>query len=194
MKPIGTDKLKEALNLLHEQLELHDLPKTELVVCGGAALIATGLVPRTTRDVDIVALMRDGCLVDSEPLPGFLLEAAAQVGKMLNLPPDWLNNGPAIQFRMGFPAGFETRLHREEIGARLTVHYIDRIDQIHFKVFASVDRGGYHISDLKALHPTVEELYQAALWCTEQDVSEGFRILVREMFNQNGWKDVGERI
>lgn len=194
MKSIDTGKLREALHLLHEQLELHDRPKVELVVCGGSALIAMGLVPRTTRDIDIVALMRDGCLVDSEPLPGFLLEAAAQVGKMLNLSPDWLNNGPAIQFRMGFPVGFETRLHKEVVGPRLTIHYIDRIDQIHFKVFASVDRGGYHISDLKALLPTAEELCQAALWCMEQDVSEGFRILMREMFNQNGWKDVGERI
>lgn len=137
MKPIDSAKLKEALQLLNEQLELHGHPRTELVVCGGSALIAMGLVQRTTQDIDVVALMENG---------------------------------------------------------RLAVHYIDRTDQIHFKVFAAVDRGGYHISDLKALHPADDELYRAALWSMEQDVSEGFRYLLREMFNQNGWENVGARI
>lgn len=194
MKPIDSAKLKEALQLLNEQLELHGHPRTELVVCGGSALIAMGLVQRTTQDIDVVALMENGRLADSEPFPEYLLEAALQVGNMLNLSQEWLNNGPASQFRMGFPQGFGERLHREEIGGRLAVHYIDRTDQIHFKVFAAVDRGGYHISDLKALHPADDELYRAALWSMEQDVSEGFRYLLREMFNQNGWENVGARI
>ena len=52
MKPINVSKLNEALQLLNEQLVLTDAPATEIVVCGGSALIATGLVPRTTQDVD----------------------------------------------------------------------------------------------------------------------------------------------
>ena len=58
MKPIDISKLNEALQLLNEQLVLTDAPAAEIVVCGGSALIATGLVPRTTQDVDIVALMK----------------------------------------------------------------------------------------------------------------------------------------
>lgn len=46
----------------------------------------------------------------------------------------------------------------------------------------------------EALHPADDELYRAALWCMEQDVSEGFRHLLREMFNQNSWANVGGRI
>ena len=168
MKPIDVSKLNEALQLLNEQLILIDAPATEIVVCGGSALIATGLVPRTTQDVDIVALMKAEVLVDSEPLPDYLLNAAGNVGIILSLPADWLNNGPASQFQMGLPSGFQERLTTVVVGAKLTVHYIGRYDQIFFKTFASADRGGYHVSDLKALNPADEELIAAARWCMTQ--------------------------
>jgi hypothetical protein len=184
MKPIDISKLNEALQLLNEQLVLIDAPATEIVVCGGSALIATGLVPRTTQDVDIVALMKAEVLVDSEPLPKYLIEAADRVGKVLNLPVDWLNNGPASQFQMGLPQGFQERLTTVIVGKKLTVHYIGRYDQIFFKTFASADRGGYHVSDLKALNPTKEELIAAAKWCMTQDTSEAFRMILKDMFKR----------
>ena len=43
MKPIDISKLNEALMLINEHLILDDAPATEIVVCGGSALIATGL-------------------------------------------------------------------------------------------------------------------------------------------------------
>ena len=194
MKPIDVSKLNEALQLLNEQLILSDAPATEIVVCGGSALIATGLVPRTTQDVDIVALMKAEVLVDSEPLPDYLLNAAGNVGTILSLPADWLNNGPASQFQMGLPQGFQERLTTVIVGKKLTVHYIGRYDQIFFKTFASADRGGYHVSDLKALNPTEEELIAAAKWCMTQDTSEAFRTILKDMFNQLGWQYVSEQI
>jgi hypothetical protein len=42
MKPIDVTKLNEALSLLNEHLFLDDAPATEIVVCDGSALIATG--------------------------------------------------------------------------------------------------------------------------------------------------------
>ena len=194
MKPINVSKLNEALLLLNEQLILSDAPATEIVVCGGSALIATGLVPRTTQDVDIVALMKAEVLVDSEPLPDYLLNAAGNVGTILSLPADWLNNGPASQFQMGLPSGFQERLTTVVVGAKLTVHYIGRYDQIFFKTFASADRGGYHVSDLKALNPADEELIAAARWCMTQDTSEAFRMILKDMFKQLGWQNVSEQI
>ncbi|MFA6930672.1 MAG: DUF6036 family nucleotidyltransferase [Lentisphaeria bacterium] len=161
-KPIDQLKLAESLRLLNEQLLLMDAPSTELVVCGGSALIATGLVQRTTRDIDILAFMEANELKDSEPLPYYLLRAAANVARTLELPEDWLNNGPAMQFRMGLPAGFQKRLHTIVVGEKLTMHYIDRYDQIFFKTYASADRGGYHVSDLRAINPSDEELIAAA--------------------------------
>ena len=194
MKPIDISKLNEALMLINEHLILDDAPATEIVVCGGSALIATGLVPRTTQDVDIVALMKAEVLVDSEPLPEYLIEAADRVGKVLNLPVDWLNNGPASQFQMGLPQGFQERLTTVIVGKKLTVHYIGRYDQIFFKTFASADRGGYHVSDLKALNPTEEELIAAAKWCMTQDTSVAFRMILKDMFKQLGWQNASEQI
>ena len=194
MKPIDVSKLNEALQLLNEQLILTDAPATEIVVCGGSALIATDLVPRTTQDVDIVALIKSDVLVDSEPLPDYLLNAADNVGTILSLPADWLNNGPASQFQMGLPPGFQERLTTVVVGKKLTVHYIGRYDQIFFKTFASVDRGGYHVSDLKALNPADEELIAAAKWCITQDTSEAFKMILKDMFKQLGWKNVSEQI
>ena len=194
MKQIDISKLNEALLLLNEQLILTDAPATEIVVCGGSALIATGLVPRTTQDVDIVALIQSNVLIDSEPLPDYLLNAADNVGTILSLPADWLNNGPASQFQMGLPPGFQERLTTVVVGKKLTVHYIGRYDQIFFKTFASADRGGYHVSDLKALNPAEDELIAAAKWCITQDTSEAFRMILKDMFKQLGWKNVSEQI
>lgn len=194
MKIFNIEKLRAALEMLNEQLELRQHPPVELVVCGGSALIAAQLVSRTTQDVDVVALMRGGNLVSAEPLPDYLLLAAARVAAIMQLPDDWLNNRPASQFRLGLPPGFAGRLQKYEVGARLSVYFISRLDQVYFKTFASADRGGYHISDLKALRPTDAELQAAAEWCMEQDVSEGFRFILKEMLRESGWKDVGSRI
>ena len=166
----------------------------EIVVCGGSALIATGLVPRTTQDIDVIALMKSEILKTSEPLPEYLVAAAAKVGKIINLPEDWFNNGPASQFDMGLPPDLQTRLKTEVIGKKLTVHYIGRLDQIYFKTYASADRGGYHVTDLRALKPTTEELVAAAKWCMTQDISEEFRKILLDMFNQLGWQDVCEQL
>ena len=193
-KTIDAAKLHEALNLLHEQLILLNAPAIELVVCGGSALIATGLIPRTTQDVDILAFMEKNQLKDSEPLPPYLIYAADKVGKILGLPINWLNNGPATQFQMGLPQGFQQRLIQEVIGEKLIIHYISRYDQVFFKTFASADRGGYHVSDLKKLHPSEDELVEAAKWCMTQDVSPEFRGILVDMFNQLGWPNVSNRI
>lgn len=193
-KPIDIAKLNHALQLLNEQLILTNAPRTEIVVCGGSALIALSLVPRTTQDVDIVAMMKNGVLTDPEPLPEYLINAAAKVGTSLNLPADWLNNGPALQFRMGLPEGFFERLHEMEIGKKLAVYYIDRVDQIFFKTFAAADRGGYHVSDLRQLEPSEDELVAAAKWTLTQDVSPEFREILKDMFMKLGWPNVSERI
>lgn len=95
---------------------------------------------------------------------------------------------------MGLPEGFSERLHSFTIGEKLVVHYIDRIDQIFFKTFASADRGGYHISDLRLLEPTEEELIAAAKWCMTQDVSDEFCKILKAMFQTLGWENVSSRI
>ena len=194
MKPIDTEKLNQALKLLHERLVLAAAPKVCLVVCGGSALIATGLVPRTTQDVDILAMLKDENLIDPEPMPEYLTSAAEATARTLRLPADWLNCGPVDLFRMGLPNGTKERLTRKVIGERLEVCYVSRIGQIFFKLYAAVDRGGYHIEDLLQLKPTSRELYEAAKWTMTHDVSEGFKMMLCQLLTELGFEDVSKQL
>ncbi len=193
-KPIDQTKLQTALQQLNEQLQITQSPKTELVVCGGSALIAMGLVPRTTCDLDIIALIQDEQMCSATSLPDYLQQAALRVARNLKLPENWLNNGPASQFQLGLPDGFQNRLTVREIGEKLVVHYVSRLDQIYFKVFAAADRGGYHVNDLRMLNPSEEELVKACKWCMTIDVSPTFREILITMFKQLGWDNVSARI
>lgn len=64
-----------AMKSLAIRLSENNTEKIEIVVCGGSALVLTGMVPRTTKDVDIVALIRAGRLVSPAPLPNELESA-----------------------------------------------------------------------------------------------------------------------
>ena len=54
------EALGTALESLGIRLRQNGSGPFELVVCGGSALILTGAVPRTTKDVDVAALIRNG--------------------------------------------------------------------------------------------------------------------------------------
>lgn len=167
----ATDRLLSALDrrlsLVGERLEL--------VVIGGAALIALGLVERATRDVAVVALLFDGSLVSATPLPPAVVEARDRVAADFGLDEQWLNSGPTELLRWGLPEGFVGRLTSRSYGEGLTAHFASRFDQIHFKLYALVDQGpGRHEADLLALSPERDELLAAAHWARSHDPSEGF--------------------
>src|SRR5471030_33217 len=93
MRQITTDSLDRALGLLGELIAARGHSLQHFVVCGGSSLLALGLVKRaTTRDVDILARVGPDGLVTPRPLPHWLLDAAAEVGKQLDLPEEWLND------------------------------------------------------------------------------------------------------
>ena len=123
------ETFKQALNLLSARLGIMGAPHFNLVVCGGTALMAANLIIRHfTKDVDVVALMdENGNLLDPEPLPQELVETARITALDLNLPEDWLNNGPSRGegglFRMGLPEDFSSRLIRMVFGEKLTVFF-----------------------------------------------------------------------
>lgn len=194
------ESLEGAFKLLSGRLDLMQAETVRLVVCGGSALIATGLRQRTTHDVDVVALMNAaGELISPAPLPSFLLEAAAQVARDLGLDANWLNNGPSRDdgglFQMGLPAGFAGRLSERVFGPRLTVYFIGRLDQIHFKLYAAADqRDQTHMEDLRALKPTDAELEAAARWAMTHDVSESFRWVLQELLKEMGHESAAKNI
>lgn len=190
----------DALKLLNGRLLLAGAPSCRLVVCGGTALIAMGLVARVTKDVDIVALADEaGGLVDPAPLPQPLVEAAGEVADDLGLPADWLNNGPSQDdgglFRLGLPQGFAGRVHWQTFGEKLSVGFIDRVDQIHFKLYAAVDQyGSYHATDLQALAPTNDELLEAAAWSRSHDPSDGYLICLRQFLKGFGYGHLASQL
>jgi hypothetical protein len=109
----------------------------------------------------------------------------------MDLASNWLNNGPADLFEMGLPEGCVDRLESRSYGSHLVVWFVGRLDQIHSKLYASADQGaGRHVDDLIALRPTAEELLMAARWAFSQDVSPGFRTVVKDMLSKLGYEGV----
>ena len=95
---------------------------------------------------------------------------------------------------MGLPGGFADRLMERVYGLRLTVYFIGRQDQVFFKLFSAVDRGGVDLDDLAALQPTAEELEDAARWSMTIDVSAGYRMVLQELLRNLGYESVAARI
>jgi Nucleotidyltransferase of unknown function (DUF6036) len=162
-----------------------------LVVIGGSGLLALGIIERSTRDVDLVALRSGNELDSAAPLPRGLAAARDRVARDFSLPTEWLNPGPTALLEFGLPEEFIDRLERRDYGDNLSVYLASRYDQIHFKLYALVDQGpGKHEADLRALSPTEEELLAAARWSISHDPSEGYAEVLRSVLTQMGVEDV----
>lgn len=188
--PIGSSAAAdELLTALAEQLDARS-ESFVVVVVGGSALIALDLVDRPTRDVDVVAIRSGGRLVTAEPLPAPLVAARDIVARDFRLRREWLNAGPASLTDLGLPEGLEKRAEPRVYGPGLTVLYASRIDQIHLKLYATVDQGaGKHLADLTALSPTADELLTAARWTRTHDPSEDYRSVLVEVLAHFGVPD-----
>lgn len=160
-----------------------------IVILGGAALNLLGIVERPTTDVDILAFARDGRAETGllheppEPMPAPLQEAIRTVGRDLGLDPNWLNAGPALQWRAGLPPGLAERVRWRRYDS-LDVGIVDRYDLVFFKLFASADAPGprsVHYRDLLALRPTAAELSSAADWVRTQDAAPEFAAIVAKV-------------
>lgn len=185
MKKMKKEEIEIYLNKLGEVYASLGGEKLTLGICGGAALAITGLIPRTTKDIDLLFPLN---------LPKEFFEARTIVAKECGLSEEWINLGPKDLTIMGLPNGLEERAIRKTYGKSLETLVIARIDQIFFKVYASADRAGYHVQDLLALKPTDMELKQAVSWCTTHDASEEFRIILKSMMEQLGFSDVAKSI
>jgi len=186
----GQETIRRALRLVGQRLAAQGI-EIGIVIIGGAALNLRGIVSRATVDVDIVALTTadgdPGDLVSAAPLPAALLESVQQVAVELRLAPDWLNSAPADLLRLGLPSGFVEGLEWEEFGG-LRVGIPDRVGLIPLKLYAAADANwagpDRHQRDLRAMHPTHEELVAANAWVRTQDASEEMNILVQRVIKE----------
>ena len=186
--------LGKSLAALGALLESRGL-RFELAVVGGGGLILLGLAERATRDLDIVAIVTGDDYTTAQPIPEALAEAATDVGNAFSLAADWLNEGPTALLDFGLPSGFAERAERREYGS-LILHIASRVDQIHLKLYASVDQGprSKHVSDLTRLSPTRDELLAAARWTREHDPSDGFREELVRTLIYFGVSDANDKI
>lgn len=147
----------------------------EIVAIGGGGLLLLGLMIRTTKDLDLVALIDKGEFVSAKPLPTPLVQAIEAVAVAFNMSKDWINIGPSDLLTLGLPDGFKSRMSTIRYGG-LTIHLAGRFDQICFKLYAAVDQGptSKHYADLKHLKPNKIELAEAKQWCITHDTSDGF--------------------
>jgi Nucleotidyltransferase of unknown function (DUF6036) len=178
--------LENALIMLGQRLA-RSKQHYEVVAIGGASLVLLGYIDRSTKDLDLVAVMEAGRLVSAKPLPQGLFKEIALVGAALEIGEYWVNGEPTSLLEAGLPDGFEERLVVRRYDG-LTVHFSGRLDQICFKLYAAVDQGpvSKHFSDLKRLEPTEKELLIAKKWCLTQDVSLEFSILLTQALSALG--------
>ncbi len=172
--------IEQALSTLGDVLESRGVA-CEVVVVGGGALQLLGLITRPTKDLDVVALVRDGKLEGADPFPPDLARARDDVANALGIPADWLNPGPTALLTHGLPEGFDERVTTRTYGS-LTLRIAGRVDQIFLKLYAAVDQGprSKHVEDLRKLYPTREELLAAARWARGHDPSPGFHEMSRQ--------------
>lgn len=188
---IGSEQLHQALFALNDQLALRHW-SVHLIVIGGSDLIAIDVVSRATRDVDVVALERDGKLVSAEPLPAIVRDAAATVARDLGLEANWLNAGPTGLLLHGLPAGFAERLVTRDYGVALRVSVAARVDQIFFKLYAAADRReARDFNDLDRLAPTHDELRAAARWARTHNMPGPFDDAMARALADLGVEDEG---
>jgi len=140
----------------------------EIVICGGAALIALGIVSRETRDVDVL-------IPDLDP---FLEEAAHKIAPRFQLKSGWLNNGPRDLTKQ-LPREWRSNCTEVFRGKSLKILSIGRADLIRTKLYAACDRQE-HLPDLIALKPTQRELAEAEEWTLERDASKVWPQIVSE--------------
>ena len=198
MNKLDQDYIDQAFLRLGERLDQTAIAPIAMLVCGGASLIATRMVSRqVTKDIDVVAFVSaNDVLGKAKPFPELLDRCVGEVAAMLRLPADWINPAPTSLLDAGLPDGLMGRVAEiRRYGDKLTVLFIGRLDQIHFKVFAAADSGpGRHLEDLRELKPTTEEMETAARWVMRQDPSEGFRTVLKDMLRKIGYGQAAERI
>ncbi len=189
----GASDIDEALSLTGQVLAAAGFGYA-ITIVGGAALNLLGIVERTTGDVDILAFGvpridgapgNDSLHEPPTPLPEPLVLAARTVARDLELDPEWLNAGPAPQWRTGLPPGLQQRVEWRQYSA-LWVGVVARYDLIFFKLFAAADSIGprsVHYQDLLALRPSTAELDAAAAWVRTQDASPEFAVVLDRVVN-----------
>ena len=84
MTELSTTDLETALTTLGKLIQDKGL-YYEVVAVGGGGLLLIGLMIRTTKDLDLVALIDKGEFISAKPLPNPLIKAIEEVAVTFNM-------------------------------------------------------------------------------------------------------------
>ena len=202
MKFKNAKEIDGALQRLGKRLLYEYADPIALIVCGGSALNVLNLGSRTTGDVDVLAIVKKTAkgvrLCHDRSLPKDFSLVVAEVGRDLGLDADWLNMGPKDVLEVyGPPKGMMRRCERREYGPALTVYFISRLDQIHFKILAVADpkAAERHLEDLKRwIKPDAAEVLKVVKWLLDRRTSSWFRRNIRRVVEELGYEKICGKI
>ncbi|MGD1085407.1 MAG: hypothetical protein ABSA47_11755 [Verrucomicrobiota bacterium] len=197
---LSAENIDKILSRLNRKMVYADVKPLNVAVCGGTALIAVGLVSRATEDVDIIALLRvDQVNIEvlaEKSLPADVERLVAEIGIELHIREDWFNFHASPLVAFGFPPNMTNRLIKKSYGACLTVYFINRFDQVHFKMYAAMDPkdGTRHLGDLLDLKPKEHEVRAAVSWLLGREASPEFKAALRQVLERIGYERISEQI
>ena len=160
MGVLDTKAVRSALAQTGARLRLSR--DVEILIVGGAAGMLTGELPATwtTADVDVIR-----CHLPQDR--DAVLDAAAQAGRILRMPPSWLSEDVAL-YAWALPKDWERRRIRVGQFGRLRVYAIGRQDLIAMKFLAHRARDLEHLvqmevtpSELRTMQIFLDELSSA---------------------------------
>jgi hypothetical protein len=173
MTDLGPSNVHRVFTALGDLMAYREVEPLWLLVCGGTALLATGLGARVTEDVDVLGQRSfDGSeLSVLYPLPAKLKQCAELTGREFGLKSGWLNASASLFGNLGeLPDWTWSDLETREYGERLKVSFIARSGLILLKFDAACDRDETRdLEDLFALAPNREESARALRWLEEHE-------------------------
>ena len=192
------DQIDGALRRLGSRLLYEYTDPIALAICGGSALNVLNVAQRTTRDVDVLAIVEETesgiVLRPDKALPDDFREVVSWVATDLQLDEDWLNMGPKDVLEVyGAPKGMTDRWEEREYGPSLKAFFISRLDQVHFKLLAAMDpkARARHLEDLtERIKPSEEEVSAAVEWLLDRKTSPQFRGRMRLVVGALGYDNI----
>jgi hypothetical protein len=142
MADLHSSNIESIFTALSELMAARGLEPVSLLVCGGSALVVSGIVARSTSDVDVIGTRNfDGEISALYPLPEDLTKCADLTGREFGLKSGWLNASASLFGNLDeLPQQTWTDLEDREYGSHLKVSFIGRSGQIFLKFDATCDR------------------------------------------------------
>jgi hypothetical protein len=193
------EEIERALSTLSRRMALSGADSLEVLCCGASALCILGLLSRSTMDVDVLGIIsHEKEVLPCEHFSPEMDAAIAASGRELGLPDNWFNGSASVLLQHPLPTGAleRSKIHRKEFGPYLVVRFLDRMDQVALKLFASMDPrdGQRHLKDLEEISPTRFEIRHAVGWMSSWKSNQAFRDRLAYLVQGFDFPDLAESI